>query len=81
MIFHEILIAVERAKVEILLNLPIFLGFTILDVSKTFMYEFHFFYLKEKDHGEKSKLLFTNTVLLTQVIKTENIHDKIFSNK
>ena len=65
MIFNEILIAVERAKVEILLNLPIFLGFTILDVSKTFMYEFHFFYLKEKDDGEKSKLLFTNTISLT----------------
>ena len=40
-----------------------------------------FDYIKEKYSGEKSKLLFTNTVLLTQVIKTENIHDKIFSNK
>ena len=46
-IFHEDLIAVERAKVEILLNRPIFVGFTILDVSKTLMYKFHIYYMKK----------------------------------
>ena len=46
--FHEDLIAVERAKVEIVLNHPIFVGFTILYISKTLMYEFHFDYMKKK---------------------------------
>ena len=46
-IFHEVLIAVERAKLEILLNRPIFLRFTILDTSKTLMYELHFDYMKK----------------------------------
>ena len=31
-IFHENLVAVGRAKVELTLNQPIFVGFTILDL-------------------------------------------------
>ena len=69
-IFHEDLIALERVKVEILLNSPIFVGFTILDISKTPMYEFHFNSMKKKYPGEKSKLLFTDTDSLTYAIKT-----------
>ena len=36
-IFHENLVADEPAKVELSLNLPIHVGFTILDLSKTLM--------------------------------------------
>ena len=32
-IFHENLVAVERAKVELTLNRPIYVGFTTLDLS------------------------------------------------
>ena len=39
-ISHENLVAVERAKVELTLNRPIFAGFAILDLSKTLMYDF-----------------------------------------
>ena len=41
-IVHENLVAAEPAKVELSLNLPIHVGFTILDRSKTLMYDFHF---------------------------------------
>ena len=41
-IFHEDLIAIEKAKVELVPNKPIFVEFTILDVSKILMYNFHF---------------------------------------
>ena len=34
-IFHKDLIAVEKAKVELLLNRPITVGFSILDISET----------------------------------------------
>ena len=71
--FQLDLIVVERPNVEILLNRPVFVGLTILEVNKTLMYEFHFDYIKEKNRGEKSKLLFTDTVSLTYVIKTEDI--------
>ena len=80
-IFHEDLIAVKRTKVKILLNRPIFVVFTILDISKTLMYEYHFDYMKEKYPGEKSKLLFTDTASLTYVIITEDIYNDMFSNK
>ena len=45
-IFHKDLIAAERAKVELLLNRPITIGFSILDISKTPMYRFHYDYIK-----------------------------------
>ena len=55
--FHENLLAVERAKVELILNQPIFVGFAILDLSKTLMYDFHYNYIKRK--YPDSTLLFT----------------------
>ena len=45
-IFHENLVAVERAKVELTLNRPIYVGFAILDLSKTLMYDFRYNYIK-----------------------------------
>ena len=79
-IFHEVLIALERAKLEILLNRPIFLRLTILDTSKTLMYELHLDYMKKKCPGEKSKLLLTDTDSLTYV-KAEDIYNDMFSNE
>ena len=45
-IFHENLVAVERAKNELTLNRTIYVGFAILDLSKTLMYDFHYNYIK-----------------------------------
>ena len=58
-IFYENLVAVERAKVELTLNRPIYVGFAILDLSKTLMYNFHYNYNKRK--YPDSTLLFTDT--------------------
>ena len=41
-IFNERLVAVEMQKVKLLLNRPIYVGFTILDVSKFLMYDFYY---------------------------------------
>ena len=46
--FHENLVAVERAKVELTLIRPIYVGFAILDLSKTLMHDFHYNYIKRK---------------------------------
>ena len=45
-IFMEDLTAVHMAKQDILLNKPTYVGMTILDISKTFMYEFHYNHIK-----------------------------------
>ena len=65
-IFHENLVAVERAKVELTLNQPIYVGFAILDLSKILMYDFHYSYIKGKYPG--SALLFTDTDSFTYQI-------------
>ena len=41
-IFHEKLVAVGQAKIELTLIRPIYVGFTILDLLKTLMYDFHY---------------------------------------
>ena len=39
--FKQFKVAVKRAKVELTLNGPIYVGFAILDLSKTLMCDFH----------------------------------------
>ena len=38
--FTENLLAIEMRKTQILMNKPVYLGLSILDLSKTVMYEF-----------------------------------------
>ena len=58
--FSDNLVAIHMEKTEIYMNKPVYLGMSILDISKTLMYEFHYNYIKPK-YGDKAKLLFTDT--------------------
>ena len=73
-IFHENLTAVERAQAELMLNRPIYVGFCVLDLSKTLMYDFHYNYVKEKYPKPNSKLMFTDTDSLAYIIKTDDLY-------
>lgn len=66
-IFNENLVAVHKIKETITLNRPAYVGMSILDLSKTLMYDFHYKYIK-KNYGEKAMLLFTDTDSLTYEI-------------
>lgn len=59
-IFNKHLVGVKNKKVKLLLNKPIYTGMTILDLSKLFMYEFHYDFVK-REFGENAKLLMTDT--------------------
>ena len=53
--FSENLIAIETEKTKVKMNKPIYLGMSILDISKTLMYEFWYDYIKPK-YGDRAKL-------------------------
>ena len=72
-IFHENLVAVERATVRLTLIRPIYVGFAILDLSKTLICDFHYNYIKRK--YPDTTLLFTDADSLTYLIQTDNMYD------
>ena len=75
-IFSENLIAINMKKTKQMFNKPIYLGMSILDLSKNLMYEFHHNYIKPK-YNENVKLLFTETDSLCYEIKTEDFYEDI----
>ena len=59
-IFDENPIAVHMKKTKLYFNKPVYLGTSILDLSKSLMYDFHYNYIKTK-YVDKEKLLFTDS--------------------
>ena len=55
-LFTEYLLTIELKKTEILMNKPVYLGLSILKLSKILMYKFWYDYVKPK-YGEKSKIV------------------------
>ena len=58
------------------MNKPIYLGMSILDISKTPMYEFWYDYIKPK-YKDKAKLCYTDTDSFVIYIKTEDFYKDI----
>ena len=54
------------------MNHPTYVGFSILELSKVLMYQFHYEYIKT-DYGEAS-LLFTDTDSLTYQIESDDLY-------
>ena len=75
-IFDENLITVHMKKTKRYFNKPVYLGMSLLDLSKFLMYDFHYNYIKTK-YGDKAKLLFTDTDCLAYEIKTKDFYKDI----
>ena len=69
----EDLLIMEKKKVEVKMNKPIYLGQAILDISKTLMYEFRYDYIKPKDKA-KARLCYMDTDSFIIHIKTEDFY-------
>ena len=63
-------------KTRIKMNKPLYLGASILDISKTLMYEFWSDYLRPK-YGDRVKLCYTDTDSFIICIKTEGFFEDI----
>ena len=75
-IFNENLVSVHMKKTSLTMNKPVYLGMSILDLSKTLMFDFHYKYIKPK-YGNKAKLLFTDTDSFLYEIETEDFYKDI----
>ena len=73
---NESLVSVHMKKTSLTMNKPVYLGMSILDLSKTLMYDFHYNYIKPK-YGNKAKLLFTDTDSFLYEILTEDFYKDI----
>ena len=75
--FTEHLLAIQmKKKPGILMNKPVYLGLSILELSKILMYEFWYDYVKPK-FGEKAKLCYMDTDSFIVYTKTDNIYKDI----
>ena len=63
--------------IKVVMNKPVYLGQTILDLSKIVMYEFHYDYMVPKYDLEKLKLSYMDTDSLVYDIKTEDFYEDI----
>ena len=70
--------AIHEIKPVLTLNKPIYVGFTVLDLRKWLMYDFHYNFIKNHIDAE---LLFTDTDSLTYEIKSEDVREEYFKHK
>ena len=64
----------KRTKVK--MNKPIYLGLSILEISKLLIYEFWYDYMKPK-YGDNVKLCYMDTDSFIMNIKTEDFYKDI----
>ena len=74
--FTENLLAIEMRKTQVLMNKPVYLRLSELDLCKSVMYEFWYDYVKPK-HGENAKLIYMDIDSFIVHAKTNYIYKDI----
>ena len=77
-VFSENLVAIELSKTCVVYDRPVYVGFSILDIAKTVMYDFFYGFLKPI-YGDNIRLLYTDTDSLIIFVKTENFYEDVVS--
>ena len=77
-IFGEDYAAIHEIKPVLTLNTSIYVGFTVLDISKWKMYDFHYNFIKK---NFDAKLLITDTDSFNHEIKSEDVYEELFKRK
>ena len=79
-LFDNNLILIHKSKLPLKFSKRGNTGICILELTKELMYEFLYDYIKNK-HGNKLKLLFTDTNSLMHEIKTGDVYEDFSSDK
>ena len=77
-IFSKNFIAIHELKLVLTLNKPVYVGFSILDLSKLLMHEFYYKNIKSKFDA---RLLFTDTDSLVYEIKKKDVYEDFHQQK
>ena len=75
----EDLSIIEMKKTKVKMNKLIYLGLSILGISKTLMYEFWYDYMKPK-YNDKVQLCYMDTDNFIRNVKTNDFHEDIASD-
>ena len=67
---------IEMKKIKVKMNKPIYLGLSILDISKITLYEFWYDFIKSK-YGSSAKLCYMDTDTFVINIKTKDFYKDI----
>ena len=78
-LISENLSIIEMKITKVKMNKPIYLGLSILQISKILMYEFWYDYMKPK-YGNKVKLCYTDTDTFIINIKTNDFYEDIYDD-
>ena len=72
----EDLLIIEMQRTKVKMNKPIYLGLSILEISKLLMYQFWYDYMKPK-YGDNVKLCYMDADNFIMNIKTEDFYKDI----
>ena len=77
-VFKNNLAAIHEKKICLTLSKPIYVGFTVLEISKWEMYNFHYNFMNRKFN---TKLIFTDTDSLCYEIHEKNPYKQFTNTK
>ena len=78
-IFNPFLVGVQNRKEKVVLNKPIYVGMSVLDLSKHLMYSFYYNNIKTK-YTDQVHLCYTDTDSIILHVQTEDIYRDMQAN-
>eukprot|EP00438_Fugacium_kawagutii_P011395 Skav219002 [mRNA] locus=scaffold169:420344:421828:+ [translate_table: standard] len=75
-IINENLVGIEKQRPKLKLDKPIFIGMSILDLSKQHMYSFYYDVMKPK-YGNNIRMVYTDTDSFVFHTKTDDIYEDL----
>lgn len=75
-IFSENFAAIQLTRDELVLDRPIYIGFSVLEYAKQHMYQFHYDFIKRK-YNDYAQLCYTDTDSLLYLIYTNDFYEDL----